>query len=83
MQSFNDSDGDGINDKQYNLLRSPLEVKVNATSHLEENKVVVKNSKFILPVTGGAGTIIFTVGGLSIMAGAIFLYMKTMRKTSK
>lgn len=78
-----DSDGDGINDKQYNLLRSPLEVKVNATSHLEENKVVVKNSKFILPVTGGAGTIIFTVGGLSIMAGAIFLYMKTMRKTSK
>ncbi|MFR2299928.1 MAG: LPXTG cell wall anchor domain-containing protein [Clostridium paraputrificum] len=37
----------------------------------------------MLPVTGGAGTIIFTVGGLSIMAGAIFLYMKTMRKTSK
>ena len=73
------SNGETI-EKQYNLLKAPLEVTVNATSHLESNKIVVKNSKFTLPVTGGVGTVIFTLGGLAIMGAAAFLYMRTTRR---
>ena len=73
-------DNGEIIEKQYNLLKAPLEVTVTATSHLESNKVVVKNSKFTLPVTGGVGTVIFTLGGLAIMGAAAFLYMRTTRR---
>ncbi len=73
------SNGETI-EKQYNLLKAPLEVNVNATSHLESNKIVVKNSKFTLPVTGGMGTVIFTLGGLAIMGAAAFLYMRTTKR---
>ena len=78
-----DSNGDGEiteADKQYNLLREPLKVTVNATSHLERNKVTVENRKFTLPVTGGMGTVIFTLGGLAIMGAAAFLYMRTTKR---
>lgn len=78
-----DSNGDGQithEDKSYNILKKPLEVTVNATSHEESNKIVVANSKFSLPVTGGIGTVIFTLGGLAIMGSAAFLYMRTTRR---
>ena len=76
-----DENGENIIEKkQYNLLKAPLEVTVTATSHLESNKVVVENRKFTLPVTGGVGTVIFTLGGLAIMGAAAFLYMRTTRR---
>lgn len=76
-----DEHGNNITEKkQYNLLKAPLEVTVHATSHLEENKVTVENRKFTLPVTGGVGTVIFTLGGLAIMGAAAFLYMRTTRR---
>ena len=76
-----DEHGNNITEKkQYNLLKAPLEVTVHAGSHLEENKVVVENRKFTLPVTGGVGTVIFTLGGLAIMGAAAFLYMRTTRR---
>ena len=67
-------------DKSYNILSKPFEVTVSAESHLESNKIVVANSKFKLPVTGGVGTVIFTLGGLAIMGAAAFLYMRTTRR---
>lgn len=78
-----DSNGDDKiteEDKHYNLLKAPLKVTVNATSHLDENAIKVKNSKFSLPVTGGMGTVIFTLGGLAIMGAAAFLYMRTTKR---
>lgn len=78
-----DSDGDGEitdADKSYNILKKPFAVTVNATSHQDDNKIVVANSKFNLPVTGGIGTVIFTLGGLAIMGAAAFLYMRTTRR---
>lgn len=74
-----DKDGNTI-EKEYNILKKPFEVTVNATSHEVSNKVVVANSKFTLPVTGGVGTVIFTLGGLAIMGAAAFLYMRTTRR---
>ena len=74
-----DKEGNEI-EKEYNILKKPFEVTVNATSHQVSNKVVVANSKFTLPVTGGVGTVIFTLGGLAIMGAAAFLYMRTTRR---
>ncbi len=32
-------------------------------------------SNFNLPITGGIGTAVFTIGGIMIMAGAVMLYI--------
>lgn len=67
-------------EKHYNLLKEPLKVTVHAESHKDEYAITVKNSKFSLPVTGGVGTVLFTLGGLAIMGAAAFLYMRTTRR---
>lgn len=65
----------------YNLLKAPVKVTVNASSHEEANKIVVKNNKgFTLPITGGSGTIMFTVIGVVIILGAITLLAVTRKK---
>ena len=74
-----DSNGDGEKDKQYNLLREPVAVTIDGTETALKI-VTVENRKFTLPVTGGVGTVIFTLGGLAIMGAAAFLYMRTTRR---
>ena len=44
---------------------------------------VLNNKGFQLPATGGMGTVIFTVGGLSLMALAGGAYVASKRKESK
>ena len=66
--------------RYYNLLKAPLKVTVSASSYEDKNIVQVKNSKFSLPMTGGVGTVMFTLGGLAIMGAAAFLYMRTTRR---
>lgn len=75
-------DADG---KSYNLLKEPLQVVVNATSHDDTNIINVVNSKFILPITGGAGTLMFTVCGAVLLGIGIFILLisKKKRKTRK
>lgn len=47
-------------------------------------KTTVKNSKgFTLPVTGGTGTLIFTVAGLLLMAGGAYVLYRTRRKKAR
>lgn len=75
-----DSNGDGTPDKAYNLLSAPFKVTVNATSHLDANKILVKDSKFTLPKTGGLGTLMFTFGGIILMGTASVLYIKSRKK---
>ncbi len=75
--TYRDENGE---EKHYNLLKEPLRVTVHAESHKDEYAITVKNSKFSLPVTGGVGTVIFTLGGLAIMGAAAFLYMRTTRR---
>ena len=65
----------------YNLLSYPVTVKLDRDSHLEANRVEVANSNaFTLPTTGGVGTTIFTVSGMSIVAVAVFLMIRNRRK---
>ena len=72
----------------YNLLSYPVLVKLGETSHLvddpttklpeTDNTIKVANSNtFVLPETGGIGTVIFTVsGGLMTLAGGAILTLK-------
>lgn len=47
-------------------------------------KAVVTNVKGVnLPVTGGAGTWMFTIGGLTLMAGATIVFVSTKKKRIK
>ena len=67
----------------YNLLKSPVEVTVNDTSHDSSEAIKIKNnSGFQLPKTGGIGTYIFTFGGLIIMLIALILAIKSKEKMS-
>ena len=53
----------------------------NETGYFEIT--VLNNKGFQLPATGGMGTVIFTVGGLSLMALAGGAYVASKRKESK
>ena len=64
----------------YNLLSAPVEVTINASSHLDTSVVTVKNSKFLLPETGGMGTTLFTVAGLVTIGGASVLLLASRKK---
>lgn len=65
----------------YNLLSAPISVTVTKDSH--QTAIDVANSaKFILPITGGAGTAIFTVvGTLCVAAAAVLLISKKKKVT--
>ena len=62
----------------YNLLSYPVEVTLDKVSNAEANTIKVANSNtFKLPTTGGIGTTIFTVGGMTLVAAAfVMLVMK-------
>lgn len=69
----------------YNLLDSAVKVnftdaEVEATAGIYTVKVPNK-SGFILPITGGEGTVLFTVLGIAFMGGAVFLFVISRRKS--
>ncbi|MGX8832829.1 SpaH/EbpB family LPXTG-anchored major pilin [Amedibacillus sp. YH-ame6] len=70
--------------KAYRLLSSPIKVKVDASTHLEDNKLIVKNKKsyWELPLTGGVGTTIFTIGGIALIVAGIII-LKTKKRDVK
>lgn len=67
----------------YNLLKKPVEVKVNATSgnYVSGTTVeVVNKTGFELPETGAVGAILFTVAGIAIMATVVVLLKKSNKE---
>lgn len=65
----------------YNLLTEPVEVVVDAATHLAENAVLVTNSAhFQLPETGGIGTAVFTLGGAGILSAAALVLLGGKKK---
>lgn len=77
----------------YNLLTQPIAVTINASSHLTaadgwkdvndqivDNTVNVINTKFVLPETGGMGTTLFTVAGITIIGAACLLLLVNRKK---
>lgn len=70
----------------YNLLTAPVAVTVSAMSAANANAVKVANSeKFVLPVTGGTGTLMFTMGGVLLIgaAGVLLVLTKKNRQSAK
>lgn len=65
----------------YNLLGEAFELTVNESSHLEKNTVKVENiSGSILPSTGGIGTTVYTVGGITLILAALTLLILKKRR---
>lgn len=66
----------------YQLLKDEITVELtkdNATTN-GMYQITVTNSKFATPVTGGIGSIVFVVAGLSIMGIGAFLFFKSRKK---
>lgn len=53
-------------EKSYTLLSAPLKVAVSGTSHTTEIKVINKKP-ISLPLTGGIGTVLFAIAGVSLL----------------
>lgn len=66
--------------KPYNLLKQPLKVTVNAASHDNSNIISVINSSFTLPLTGGAGTLLTTLGGLALLGIGLAFFLVSKKK---
>lgn len=67
----------------YNLLGEPAKVTIDANSHKEEKVIVVENiSGAVLPETGGIGTEIYTVTGVTLLAIGALLLLKKRRSHS-
>lgn len=53
----------------------------NGNAVINNNTITITNAKGVnLPQTGGAGTWMFTIGGLVLMAGAVVVFMATRKK---
>ena len=70
-------DSEGLT-KAYRLLAKPVEIQVMDTIYNLDITVVNAKSGWVLPATGGLGTVVFTIVGTSLMVSA--LYGFTRRK---
>ena len=77
-----DNEPDGNLDSGTNATGTAIEIKDSTINGLNFGFKVVnkKADELKLPVTGGAGTLMFTVGGISIMGVAVLLYTMNRRK---
>lgn len=71
----------------YNLLDNAVQVNFNDSDVAPTEgiyTVEVPNSSGIkLPVTGGTGTVIFTIIGIALMAGAVVLFVVSRKKAEE
>ena len=64
-------------------MGEPAKVTIDANSHKEENVIVIENiSGAVLPETGGIGTEIYTVTGVTLLAIGVLLLLKKRRSHS-
>ncbi len=66
----------------YNLLGKTIELTVNESSHNDDKVIIIENTTGnVLPSTGGVGTTVFIVTGISVMSiAAIFLCIDKRRR---
>lgn len=60
----------------YQLLRDPIKVSIDADHTKIELTVENNKNGWVLPLTGGMGTILFTAVGLVLMAAAAFVLFR-------
>ncbi|HHT7239453.1 MULTISPECIES: SpaH/EbpB family LPXTG-anchored major pilin [Bacillus] len=62
--------------EQYQKLRDPIDIKIDAKHQTIDLQVENNKSGWIIPATGGMGTIFFTVVGLLLMVTAAFIFFR-------
>ncbi|QWG44402.1 isopeptide-forming domain-containing fimbrial protein [Bacillus mycoides] len=62
--------------EQYQKLRDPIDIKIDKDHKVIELKVENNKSGWIIPATGGIGTIFFTVVGLLLMVTAALIFFR-------
>ncbi|CUB40952.1 SpaH/EbpB family LPXTG-anchored major pilin [Bacillus cereus] len=60
----------------YQLLKDPIDLTVDADHQTIKLNVENNKSGWVLPTTGGMGTVLFTVVGLLLMAAAVFVFFR-------
>ncbi len=60
----------------YQLLKDPIDVKISENNQTVKLSIENNKSGWILPVTGGIGTTLFTVLGLALMVTAAFVFFR-------
>lgn len=65
----------------YSLLAEPVEIEVGKDSWKETNGMSITNAlKTELPLTGGTGTLIFTIIGIVLIGGGVLTIFLTKKK---
>lgn len=66
----------------YRILQNPINITIDNEN--SENTLTVDNSQtgWELPTTGGIGTTLFTIVGLSLMGLALYLYVRRRNQTA-
>jgi len=70
----------------YNPFTNPITLEVGPTTANDEFIVVAtitNSSDFELPLTGGAGTLLFTIIGLSLIGGSVLFVIMYARSRKK
>ncbi len=62
--------------EQYQKLRDPIDIKIDKDHKVIELQVENNKNGWIIPATGGMGTIFFTVVGLLLMVTAAFIFFR-------
>lgn len=75
--------GYNINSKKFEITISTQGIVTG--DNVKDNKLVVTDFPLSVPQTGGAGTVMFTVGGIALIAcaGVLFFVVMRKKKTSK
>lgn len=75
--------GYNINSKKFEITISTQGIVTG--DNVKDNKLVVSDFPLSVPQTGGAGTVMFTVGGIALIAcaGVLFFVVMRKKKTSK
>lgn len=76
-------EGYNINSKKFEITISTQGIVTG--DNVTDNKLVVSDFPLSVPQTGGAGTVMFTVGGIALIAcaGVLFFVVMRKKKTSK
>lgn len=76
-------EGYNINSKKFEIIISTQGIVTG--DNVKDNKLVVTDFPLSVPQTGGAGTVMFTVGGIALIAcaGVLFFVVMRKKKTSK
>lgn len=76
-------EGYNINSKKFEITISTQGIVTG--DNVKDNKLVVSDFPLSVPQTGGAGTVMFTIGGIALIAcaGVLFFVVMRKKKTSK